>query len=314
MEMKEKIKGALFGLAIGDALGVPVEFNLREDLKAEPVTNMRGYGTWRQSPGTWSDDSSLAFCLAEGLTKGYDLKTVAQNFIAWYKQGFWGAHHKVFDVGNATNMAIVRLMRGTEPALAGGTETGDNGNGSLMRIMPLLFHVKDLDVEERYRKVKEVSSITHAHFRSVFSCFIYIEMSLLILKGYTAKQAYAEMKNMVKDFCSGKDFNEYELGLFDRVLTGDISREEEPAIRSDGYVLHTLEASLWCILNTNDYAGAVLKAVNLGGDTDTTACVTGGMAGLLYGYESIPGEWITALARRNDIEDLCRRLSQKISN
>src|SRR5678815_1956721 len=177
--MIDRIKSVFFGLVVGDALGVPVEFTSREQLRMDPVKEMIGYGTWNQPPGTWSDDSSLSFCLAESLTEGYNLNTVAQNFIAWLKQGYWGAHHKVFDVGNATDASIRRLMQGVTPELAGGMHESDNGNGSLMRILPLLFYVKDLPVEERYAKVKELSSVTHAHFRSVYACFISVSYTHL---------------------------------------------------------------------------------------------------------------------------------------
>ncbi|MGC4100833.1 ADP-ribosylglycohydrolase family protein [Ferruginibacter sp.] len=310
--MINKIKGALFGLSVGDALGVPVEFKSREDLKVFPVTKMKGYGSWSQPAGTWSDDSSLAFCLAESLTNGYDLNDIAQNFIKWKRSGYWGAHHKVFDIGNTSFAAISRLERGITPVLAGGMEEADNGNGSLMRIMPLLFTIKDLPVEERYEKIKEVSSLTHAHFRSVFACFIYLEFALQLLQDNTIAIAYNNMQHLVKTFADANDFNLTETALFARILDADIRNVKEDKIYSGGYVLHTLEASLWCLLNTDNYTDAVLKAVNLGGDTDTTACVTGGLAGLLYGYDEILTVWTDAIARKNDIEDLCERLYKKL--
>lgn len=310
--MINKIKGALFGLAVGDALGVPVEFKSREELQRTPLSTMRGYGTWNQPAATWSDDSSLAFCLAESLTKGYDLDDIAKNFINWLQKGYWGAHHKVFDVGGATYHAIGRLIDGESPLLSGGMFEEDNGNGSLMRIMPLLFAIKDLPVDERYAKIKEVSSITHAHFRAVFACFIYIEMALQILNGEPAEEAFCKMQNIVLPFAIKNDFSKNELQLVNRVLRSGIQTEKESAIHSGGYVLHTLEASLWCLLNTDNYTDAVLKAVNLGGDTDTTACVTGGLAGLLYGYDEILTVWTDAIARKNDIEDLCNRLFKQI--
>lgn len=310
--MMNKIKGALFGLATGDALGVPVEFKSREALSAFPIKGMRGYGSWNQPKGTWSDDSSLAFCLAESLTNSYDLDDIAHNFIHWMQEGYWGAHHKVFDIGGATRFAIGRLTKGISPLLSGGMMEDDNGNGSLMRIMPLLFSVKDLPIEERFTKVKEVSSITHAHFRSVLACFIYIEMAVHLLKGHTAAEAYDQMKNTVLAFAIQHDFNKTEIELFKRILNADIKDLPEPQVYSSGYVLHTLEAAIWCLLNTDNYADAVLKAVNLGGDTDTTGCVTGGIAGVLYGFQEIPTVWINELARKNDIENLCDRLYKKI--
>jgi ADP-ribosyl-[dinitrogen reductase] hydrolase len=310
--MINKIKGALFGLAVGDALGVPVEFKTRDYLKFNRIKGITGYGTWNQPAGTWSDDSSLAFCLAESLIKGYDLNDIAQNFISWRQNGYWGAHNKVFDVGNATFAAISRLMKGISPNLAGGIEDSDNGNGSLMRIMPLLFSIKDLPIDERYKKIKEVSSITHAHFRSVFACFIYLEFALQILNENTIDKAYTNMQALVKSYATANDFNPKELQLFSRVLDAQIKDVKEDVIHSGGYVLHTLEASLWCLFNTDNYADAVLKAVNLGGDTDTTGCVTGGLAGLLYGCEEIFEVWINEIARKGDIDNLCNRLHQSI--
>ncbi len=312
--MIEKIKATCFGFAIGDAMGVPVEFKSRENLQSSPITGMTGNGSWNQPLGTWSDDSSLAFCLAESLTKGYDLNDIAQNFRNWKHHGYWGAHHKVFDIGGATRFAIDRLAKGCSPLLSGGMMEEDNGNGSLMRIMPLLFIIKDLQVAERYKKIKEVSAITHAHFRSVFACFIYLEFALQIFNGNSMDVAYINMQQVVKPFAEEHQFNPNELQLFGRILNNNIKDEEERVIHSSGYVLHTLEASLWCLLNTRNYADAVLKAVNLGADTDTTGCVTGGLAGLLYGYDSIPKGWTRKIARGDDINDLCIRLNKQIEN
>jgi ADP-ribosylglycohydrolase len=277
-------------------------------LKNNPISGMIGYGSWQQPAGTWSDDSSLAFCLADSLTSGYDLENIAQKFVLWLQEGYWGAHHKVFDVGGATRQAITLLIKGFPATRSGCSSEYDNGNGSLMRILPLLFYIKDLPIEERYAKVKEVSSITHAHFRSVFSCFIYLEFALQLLNGEDKFVAYSNMQKLVSQFAVTNDFSNTEIDLFSRLLKSNIKEVKEAEIHSTGYVLHTLEASIWCILTTDDFATAVLKSVNLGGDTDTTGCVTGGLAGLLYGYEEIYQVWITELARVNDIERLCEKL------
>jgi ADP-ribosyl-[dinitrogen reductase] hydrolase len=310
--MKDKIiHAALFGLSVGDALGVPVEFKSRESLLASPIKTMTGYGTWQQPIGTWSDDSSLAFCLAESLTNGYDLQDIANKFVAWYQTGYWGAHHKVFDIGGATRFAIQRIMKGEDPHISGGTTEDDNGNGSLMRILPLLFYIKDLSIEERFKVIKEVSAITHGHFRSVFSCFIYLEFARNILLGNDKNVANTLMQHNVNQFIKNNSFNLAEIKLFHRLLSNNIGKVQEFGIGSSGYVLSTLEASIWCVLKTKSYADAVLKAVNLGSDTDTTACVTGGLAASLYGYQTIPESWINQLARKNDIVDLCNRLTLK---
>ena len=311
--MENKIQSGLFGLAVGDALGVPVEFYSRSHLKENPVFEMIGFGTHYQPAGTWSDDSSLAFCLAESLCKGYDLSDIARNFVKWYSTELWTPHGKVFDIGIATRNAIHNIAKGHEPELCGGFEEKDNGNGSLMRILPLVFYLnKERNVEIIYKKVKEVSSITHAHFRSGFACFIYVVYCLEIVKDIDKIEAYKNMQKIVSDFLSDKKFNPIEIQLFDRILKNNIGEYSENEIESSGYVLHSLEASLWCFLNWNTYEETVLKAVNLGGDTDTTAAITGGLAGMYYGMDSIPQQWIVALARKNDIDDLCERLSLKV--
>lgn len=310
----DKIKSGLFGVAVGDALGVPVEFETREYLRKNPLSDMLGYGTHFQPIGTWSDDSSLTFCLAESLSKGYDLSDIAKNFVKWYSTELWTPHGKVFDIGIATRNATHNIGKGHSPELCGGFEEKDNGNGSLMRILPMVFYLeKEKNVEVIYKKVKEVSSITHAHFRSVFACFIYVIYCLELLKGKNKVDAYAEMQKRIAVFLEDKNFNPIEIDLFERVLKNNIVEYSEDEIFSSGYVLHSLEASLWCFLNSESYEETVLKAVNLGEDTDTTGAIAGGLAGIYYGIENIPNKWISVLARKSDIDDLCERLSLKLS-
>jgi len=306
------IKSALFGVAVGDALGVPYEFESRGKRNDKPATGMVGYGTHHQPAGTWSDDSSMTFCLAEALTQGFDLKTIARHFVNWYVDAYWTAHGDVFDVGVATQMAISRLDDGIRPDLAGGTSANDNGNGSLMRILPLLFHIKDMPVDERFEVTKKVSAITHGHIRSVIACFYYLEFARHLLQGKDKQTAYTLLKTEIAQHLSGRSVPASEMAHFDRLLTGDIYELDESQIKSGGYVLHTLEASIWCLMTTETYSDAVLKAVNLGDDTDTTAAVAGGLAGLIYGVEQIPSAWIEQLARKEDIEELCERLARGV--
>ncbi|QSW87099.1 ADP-ribosylglycohydrolase family protein [Flavobacterium endoglycinae] len=310
--MKNTIESGLFGLAVGDALGVPVEFKSRAYLKQNPVTEMFGFGTHHQPIGTWSDDSSLAFCLAESLCSGYDLNDIARNFVKWYSGNLWTPHGKVFDIGIATRHAILNITKGHQPDLCGGFSEEDNGNGSLMRILPLVFYLQnENDIEVIYQKVKEVSSITHAHFRSVFACFIYVIYCLEILKDKDKFEAYTDMKSILSKFLEDKKYNPAEVQLFDRVLKNDILYVESE-IQSSGYVLHSLEASFWCFLNSDSYEETVLRAVNLGGDTDTTGAIAGGLAGIYYGIDNIPQKWIDNLVRVKDIKDLAERLSNKM--
>jgi ADP-ribosyl-[dinitrogen reductase] hydrolase len=307
------IHSALFGLAIGDALGVPVEFESRETLKRFPVKNMQENGTHRQPIGTWSDDSSLTFCLADSLCNGYNLENIATKFLQWKNEEIWTPHGRVFDIGIATHFAINRISKGELPILCGGISEQDNGNGSLMRILPLAIFLKnEQDVAVIFEKVKQVSSITHAHFRSVFACFIYIIYAIELIKGENKFEAYSKAKSIISDFISKIDFNKTEIQLFDRILKGSINELAEEEIYSSGYVLHSLEASFWCILTSESYQETVLKAVNLGEDTDTTAAISGGLAGIIYGIDSIPKDWLNVLVRKNLIDDLCNKFSNSL--
>lgn len=313
--MENKVKAGIMGVCIGDALGVPVEFKNREDLKRFPVTKMLEYMSWNQPKGTWSDDSSLTLCLAEELTKGYDLEKIGQSFVKWNKYGHWTAHGRLFDIGGTTRHSLARLIKGESARFSGNIFEEDNGNGSLMRILPLAFYLeKEEDIHKLYLTVKEVSAITHGHFRSVFACFIYVIFAIQLLKGKNKKEAYEQTQNITLKYAEEQGFNPKEIELFNRVLKNNISGYADDEIKSGGYVLHSLEASLWCFLNSESYAEAVLKAVNLGEDTDTTGAITGGIAGIYYGYQNIPKEWITELVRKDDIEKLCEKLHQKLMN
>ena len=312
-------RAALLGLAVGDALGVPVEFAPRTARKQDPVVGMRAYGTHHQPAGTWSDDSSLTFCLAETLARpgAPDLADFARRCINWLDSAYWTAHGNVFDVGIATADAIRQLRNGKSPLVSGGTAENSNGNGSLMRVLALCFHLLDQPIAERFRLTREVSGVTHAHPRSVLGCFIYLEIARQLVLGLSKDSAYATAIREVNSFLASSDeVSETEIARFHRVL--HLTREpydtqllidcQESEISSSGYVVHTLEAALWCLLKHDTYAATVLAAVNLGDDTDTTGAVAGGLAGLAYGEAGIPAGWLAVLARRTDIEDLAERL------
>jgi len=314
VDYSDKIKSVLFGVAVGDALGVPVEFKSRQTIRKNPVTDMFGYGTYNQPAGTWSDDSSLTFCLAEALTRDFDLHTIGKNFVKWVYENFWTPRGNVFDIGITTRQAIERITKGERPDLAGGFDVSSNGNGSLMRILPLLFYIFDKPVNERYEITKQVSSITHRHIRSVIACFYYLEFALQIFSGKDKFEIYKDLQMEITSYLSGLFINSTEIVLFDRLLKQNIYEQKEENIFSTGYVLHTLEASIWCLLTTDNYKDAVLKAVNLGEDTDTTGAVTGGLAGLLYGFDNIPKKWIKQIAKNDDIDNLAERLGDKMAS
>lgn len=310
----KQIKSALFGVAVGDALGVPVEFKSRHEISQNPVTDMIGYGTHNQPPGTWSDDSSLTFCLAEALTKDFSLDEIGRNFVKWYNENYWTPYGVVFDIGETTKQAILRIASGQNPEMAGSSNETDNGNGSLMRILPLLFYLFNKPLNERFEITRKTSSITQRHIRSIIACFYYLEFAKQIIEGKDKFEIYSNLQSLVLNYLINFSINLTEISLFDRLLKSSIYELDEEQINSTGYVVHTLEASIWCLMTTSNFKEAVLKAVNLGYDTDTTGAVTGGLAGLLYGFDNIPQKWVLQIAKHHEIENLAERLYIKITS
>lgn len=294
--IRDRVIGGIIGLLVGDALGVPVEFESREYLKAHPVTGMTGYGTHNQPPGTWSDDGSLALATLASLLDGYDPHDVISRFSRWWSEGYMTPHGVVFDIGNTTSAAIRRFNTKGQRGLWGGVSEHDNGNGSLMRILPLSLYVHRLGTDEIVARSFEISSLTHAHVRSCLCCAYY---SLLVRHLLNGARLVEAMKRASEELMPHVPAGERQ--ILHRVLTGSVIEEAESGIRGSGYVVHCLEAALWCAGRHESYAEAVLAAVNLGEDTDTTAAVTGGLAGVMYGIEAIPMEWRNAIARRDEV-------------
>jgi ADP-ribosylglycohydrolase len=264
---------------------------------------------WNQPPGTFSDDSSMMYCTVESLINtGFDINDLADKYIKWYKDGYWGAHHKLFDIGGATRSSLERILDGAKPEHSGAIFEEDNGNGSLMRILPFIFLLSnEKDINARFRIIKTASSITHAHFRSVFSCFVFVEFGINLLKLGNKFNAYSNTQKEIQRFINENSFNPSETKRFARITENNIWEYDINQISSSGYVLDSLESSLWCFFTTDNFKDSVLKAVNLGGDTDTTAAITGGLSGLFYGFEFIPEKWVNNLARANDIEKLAEK-------
>lgn len=297
----EAIKSCILGHAVGDALGVPVEFQSREKLAANPVTDMRGFGTYDVPAGAWSDDTSMTLCALDALAqKEFTWDSVMVNFGKWYYKDEFTPTGEMFDVGNTCSFAIDDYFaHHLDIDHCGRRDDRSNGNGSLMRIIPFaLYAPDDLPFIER------ASCLTHAHRRSQIACGIYA----LILSELIDKRE-------VGAYCLGlhKAAMAYdrdpEWSYFAPLL--EIENRERNSIRSSGYVVDTLEAALWCLVTTDNYRDCVLKAVNLGGDTDTVAAVAGGLAGAVYGLEGIPQEWLDTLLRRDYIEELCEKAGER---
>ena len=305
-------KSGIYGLIIGDAMGVPVEFTSREDRKKTPITDMTGYGTYNQPEGTWSDDSSMVLAtLASIRDRGkIDYKDIMDRFHNWCMYGEYTPFDNVFDIGIATSRAIIKYGNGAELLKSGGETEWDNGNGSLMRILPVCLHIFEkqkklnLSDNEALNIIHNCSAMTHAHLRSKMACGIYYFLVKAVIEkdGEITERLQIGIDNVFRYYRlnTGAEISSYNriISLFE---FKDIPEEN---IKSTGYVVDTLEAALWCLLNTSSYGEAILKAVNLGNDTDTIAAVTGGVAGIFYGYENIPDKWKSKIQRKDLIESL----------
>ncbi|MHB0936339.1 MAG: ADP-ribosylglycohydrolase family protein [Armatimonadota bacterium] len=306
LSFASRIRGGVLGAVAADALGVPVEFSSREERRRDPVTGVRGYGTYHQPPGSWSDDSSMLLCTVEALCGEYDAEALGRLFTAWCFEGACTPWGETFDRGGTTAAALRRVRDGVPAEQAGLDDERSNGNGSLMRILPVALRWAEASEVMLLDRTHCISAITHRHPRSQMACGIYCLIAREMLRGQDAEKAYHAGIAAAKAWYQAEPFVR-EHRHFERVFSGEIGKLPEEEIHSGGYVIDTLDASLWCLLTTDSYAAAVLQAINLGGDTDTTACVTGGLAGLRYGEEAIPTEWVSALARREMIEHLIDR-------
>lgn len=300
-----KIKDGIIGHAIGDAMGVPVEFCMREKLLKHPITKMIGYGSHEVPEGSWSDDTTMEICLMESFiqNKYFDLDATMNKWIDWVKTGAYTPTGELFDIGRTCLKAIRNYEAGiTKPEESGGKEINSNGNGSLMRILPVAYYVNKHKLNERdtYELVKKISSMTHAHEISVLGCYIYILYVNNLLNGKDKFASY----NMIK-IADYSMFSKSSLDTYKRILKENIKDLNITDINSSGYVVDTLEASLWVTLNAKDYKESIIGAINLGNDTDTIGAITGSMTGIIYGYDSIPTEWIEKLQRRDYLEKLC---------
>ncbi len=337
----KSIRNGVFGHIVGDALGLPVQFFPREDREREPVDDMIGYGSFDLPPGSWSDDGSLTLATIDGLTKSFkenydeneeknlneiiDYEMIMENFSRWLNEGEFTPYDFAYDIGGATMDGIRRYDGGCEAIMSGGIGERDNGNGSLMRILPLAFLIYSLSqkyqisMEDRMEAVHKLSSLTHRHIRSQISCGIYVNIALEFIENFENDKGRDleglidnGIKNSMRYYMEDPSFKD-ELHHFIRVYI-DIQSLPKDEIKSGGYTISSLEASIWCLLNNYNYKDTVLEAVNLGYDTDTTACIVGGLAGIYYGYEEIPEDWINQLAKLDYINEIVDEFTDCISS
>ena len=298
-----KVKDGIIGFIVGDALGVPVEFYSRNELEEEPVVDMREYGTYGQPKGTWSDDSSMTIATMTSIInkKGIDYEDIMDEFIKWMDNAEHTPHGEVFDKGSTTSRGLNRYKQGCDALSSGGSSTHDNGNGSLMRVLPLAY-LPGID----YETIENVSALTHAHERSKIACVLYVEIakSMLSNEDLSIDEHIENSNAKIRQYYKGCE----ELEHFNRIFDNDFSE----GILSGGYVIDTIETVIYCLRNTSSYKEAVLKAINFGGDTDTNGAICGGLAGIYYGYDSIPIDWIEEIVGIDELLELCKKYEESL--
>ncbi|MBB6020388.1 ADP-ribosyl-[dinitrogen reductase] hydrolase [Paenibacillus sp. JGP012] len=295
---KDRFGGCLIGLAVGDALGTTVEFSAPGTF--EPVTDMIGGGVFGLEAGQWTDDTSMALCLAESLIRqqGFDAADQMRRYTNWYKVGYMSSTGECFDIGGATRSALERFVRTGEP-YSGSSDRMTAGNGSIMRLAPVAMAYAHQPAEAvRYAGLS--SRTTHAALESVEACEALAAIVVAGLRG--ADKATMLSPETMKRWRTepGLSFSP----AIEEVVSGSYQRNEPPEIQGSGYVVRSLEAALWAFYKSSSFADGALLAVNLGDDADTTGAVYGQIAGAYYGQSGIPAHWRDKLAMKEDFERL----------
>ncbi len=296
MKDLDRYRGCLLGLAVGDAIGTTVEFKPRGTFP--PVTGMVGGGAFNLQPGQWTDDTSMALCLAESLVAkgGFDALDQMQRYLAWYETGYLSSTGICFDIGNATRQALEKFKTTGNP-LSGSSHPSSAGNGSLMRLAPVaMFYAPDTGRAGAY--AAKSSRTTHGARECVDACTLFARMLVLALNG--------EEKETI---LFGQGVSAGVSGKILEIAKGSYRDKAVQHIRGNGYVVDSLEAALWCFWTTETFSEAVLAAANLGDDADTTAAICGQIAGAWYGLSGIPKPWVEVLAMRDRITGLADQLA-----
>lgn len=300
------IKDSLYGFIVGDAMGVPIEFEDREKLINKPVTSMLGYGSHDVEAGVYSDDTSMTLATMDSIIKQNGIinyNDIADRFCNWVNNNEYTATNKIFDIGMTTKYALIKYFNNKiDATMCGGTNINENGNGSLMRMLPIAlycFYKNIKDDNEIFTLVKNSSSITHAHDISILGCYIYVRYVISLLETKNKISSY----NFIKKLDYSMFIEEVKL-KYSRILFSDISTLNINDINSSGYVVDTLEAVFWIILNCSSYNESIIGAINLGGDTDTIGAITGSIAGILYGYDNISKRWLRKLKNKDYIDEI----------
>ena len=301
--------GAIIGHAVGDAMGIPTEFSKREELLKNPVLEMIDSPDLGLPAGSWSDDTAMEIATIDSFIhkKCFDYKDIMDRWVKWINESEYTSTSVTFDIGRTCLKAIKKYCNGSAPLQCGSTSINENGNGSLMRILPvaLYAYMRNLDDISIQRLTDEMSSLTHAHEVSRLGCYIYVQFVICLLKEYEKEDAYRYVQDL--DYSS---YNVNSINLYTRILDGQIEGQILDDIKSTGYIVDTLECVLWIFMNARNYKEAIIASTNIGGDTDTIGAIVGSMAGIYYGIDSIPSKWLDKLQRKEYLVELTSKFER----
>lgn len=313
---KNQIQAAIYGLLIGDAVGVPYEFNRPAQLPAYADIDLCPPTTFKRSYpnvplGTWSDDGAQALCLLASLQQcqGFDSQDFAQRLLNWYRVGYMAVDYEVFDVGIQTREALERMQAGQDIADIANRDEQSNGNGALMRCLPLALWHRGTD-EELVQWAEAQSHITHAHLRSKVCCAFYCLWARYLLQGQSVNSAWDYAYQRLVEL-----YQQQAQALLE--LREHLCPAQDFKISGSGYVVDCLHSAKFA-LQQESYVDVIKTAIALGNDTDTTACVAGGLAGIIFGFDGIPKDWLTQLRGQELlsplVQQLLQHLDQPVSN
>ena len=301
--------GAIIGHAVGDAMGFPTEFSKREELLKNPVLEMIDSPDLGLPAGSWSDDTAMEIATIDSFIhkKYFDYKDIMDRWVKWISESEYTPTGVTFDIGRSCLKAIKRYCNGSAPLQCGSTSINENGNGSLMRILPVALYAYTRNLDDIFiqRLTDEMSSLTHAHEVSRLGCYIYVRFIICLLKGYTKEEVYKYIQSL--------DYSSYSLNsinLYTRILNATIKYQAIDSIKSTGYIVDTLECALWIFMNAMDYKESIIASTNIGGDTDTIGAIVGSMAGIYYGIDSIPSKWLDKLQRKEYLVELTSKFER----
>ena len=295
LPLLDRYRGALLGLAAGDAVGTTLEFNPPGSF--EPLTGMVGGGPFALAPGQWTDDTSMALCLAESLIaqQGFDPVDQMKRYVRWWREGHLSSNGVCFDIGGTVSSALSRFEASGEP-FSGSTDPQSAGNGSIMRLVPVPLYFAN-DPEQAIAMSAESSRTTHGTETAVDACRYPGALIVGASQGASRDSLLSERFTPVPGCWEAHPLCQ----PIDAIATGSFKDKEPPEIKGSGYVVESLEAALWAFHNSSTFEEGCLLAVNLGDDADTTGAVYGQLAGAYYGVEGIPDDWRNKLAMRDEI-------------